>query len=416
MNKDTSQRPIQACLLSITEASRILNEVKNTESALQQLLDYLITKISIIDTGVIWIHVPETGELISQIASGIGCKTLTAQPLTADNSLIASVLQKGKSKFGVITQTSKVLARKIPGLDKPGCFACLPLVDGSATYGVLTLLYREGKAPIDNEEKLFWQSIANLITLAIKNKLPRDGEVNFDVSGREQQQKAELISILAHEMRTPLTSIKGYVTALLMTKIKFNADKRREFLEIIDKECDVLQVFINDLLESAAIDSGALTLDLQPVKLFRLAGEAVSEIASHSSKHRFLVDFPEDFPVLNVDHKRIQQIFRHLLDNAIKYSPQGGLVVIQGRVRQEDVIVSVADEGVGISPEDLNRLFDKYFRAKSGEQDQIIGTGLGLPISRSIIEAHGGHMWAESATGHGSIFYFTIPYNATADT
>jgi signal transduction histidine kinase len=210
-------------------------------------------------------------------------------------------------------------------------------------------------------------------------------------------------------MRTPLTAIKGYSTALLMEEATFSPETQREFLQIIDEECDTLQDLIHDLLESSIIDAGFLKIEPQPVMLPRLANGVIEDIAHHSQQYRFLVDFPKHFPVVDVDPRRIEQVLRNLLDNAVKYSPQGGLIVVRGEVHKDEVIISVADQGVGIAPEHLNRLFEKFFRVKSALGRHVVGSGLGLPIARTIVESHGGRIWAESRVGQGSTFYFTLP-------
>jgi two-component system sensor histidine kinase VicK len=122
-----------------------------------------------------------------------------------------------------------------------------------------------------------------------------------------------------------------------------------------------------------------------------------------------MVDFPNDFPVVNADPRWIKQVFRNILDNAVKYSPEGGLIVIKGEIRLSDVVVSVSDQGIGISPEDLIPLFEKYFRVRSATTLHVSGTGLGLPIARVIVEAHGGRIWVESKVGEGTTIYFSLP-------
>jgi signal transduction histidine kinase len=143
--------------------------------------------------------------------------------------------------------------------------------------------------------------------------------------------------------------------------------------------------------------------------LLQLSRAVIDEIARRTDKHRFVLDFPEDFPIVDADPDRIAQVLRNLLDNAVKYSPDGRLVVLRGESRGNEVVVSVADQGVGISPEHLNRLFEKFFRVDSGLRRHVVGSGLGLPICRTIVEAHGGQIWAESKVGQGSTFYFTLP-------
>jgi len=129
----------------------------------------------------------------------------------------------------------------------------------------------------------------------------------------------------------------------------------------------------------------------------------------HSKLHHIVVDFPSAFPIVDADPRRMRQVFRNILDNAIKYSPKGGLIVIRGEVRPTDVVVCVADQGVGISPEDLIPLFDKYFRVKAPTGYHVPGTGLGLPVVRAIVETHGGRIWAESKVGEGTTLCFSVP-------
>ncbi|MBC7264883.1 MAG: hypothetical protein H5T64_11095 [Chloroflexi bacterium] len=163
------------------------------------------------------------------------------------------------------------------------------------------------------------------------------------------------------------------------------------------------------MLESSIIDAGFLKLKPQPVMLPHLTQNVTDDVARRSPNHRFLVDFPKEFPIVEADPDRIAQVLRNLLDNAVKYSPGGGLIVVRGEVREDEIVLSVADQGIGIAPEHLNRLFEKFFRVKSGLGRHVVGSGLGLPIARSIVESHGGHIWAESQVGRGSTFYFTLP-------
>jgi signal transduction histidine kinase len=259
------------------------------------------------------------------------------------------------------------------------------------------------------EDISFLKAVADLIALSIENEHLREELQATRALEEANRLKAELISTLAHEMRTPLTSIKGYSTAMLMEEVTFDPESQQEFLQTIDEECDTLQDLIHDLLESSIIDAGLLRLEPQPVRLPRLAQSVTDDIARRSQEHRFLVDFPPDFPIADADPHRVEQVLRNLVDNAVKYSPQGRLVVVRGEVRKDEVIVSVADQGVGIAPEHLNRLFEKFFRVESGLGRHVVGSGLGLPIARTIVESHGGRIWAESQLGEGSTFYFTLP-------
>jgi signal transduction histidine kinase len=194
-----------------------------------------------------------------------------------------------------------------------------------------------------------------------------------------------------------------------MEEATFDSETQAEFLKIIDEECDTLQDLIHDLLESSIIDAGLLKLEFQPVRLSRLAQTVVEDMGHRTDEHQFVVDVPDELPIIDADPKRIEQVLRNLLDNAVKYSPNGGLIVVRGEQREDEIIVSVADQGVGLAPEHLNRLFEKFFRVESGLGHRVVGSGLGLPISRTIVESHGGRIWAESQEGEGTTLYFTLP-------
>lgn len=221
--------------------------------------------------------------------------------------------------------------------------------------------------------------------------------------------RTEVLAILSHELKTPLAAIKGYVTAMLLDEVSWQEEKRREFLQLIADEVDGLQTMIGEILDTTRIESGLLEIEPQPMRLPHLAREVIDEMQQRTADHRFVLDFPHDFPLIDADPRRIKQVFRNILDNAIKYSPDGGLIVVRGAVRSKDVVVSVADQGAGISPEDMIPLFDKYFRGRSSPGRSVPGTGLGLPVSRSIVEAHGGRIWAESNVGEGTTLHFSLP-------
>jgi signal transduction histidine kinase len=219
----------------------------------------------------------------------------------------------------------------------------------------------------------------------------------------------ELLASLSHELRLPLTTIKGYATALLLEEVEWSPEKRHEFLHMIEKECDHMEVMITEILDSSLIEVNRLKLMLQPLRLPQIAREIAAEMQHRTEIHNLIVDFPPEFPILEADPRWIRQVFRNILDNAIKYSPDGELIVIRGESRPANVVVSISDQGIGISPEDLISIFERYYRARSPVVSSVPGTGLGLPIARAIVEAHGGRIWAESKLGQGSTLRFSLP-------
>ena len=201
----------------------------------------------------------------------------------------------------------------------------------------------------------------------------------------------------------------GMSPILLLDEVAWSTEKRREFLHLIEEECENLETMIGDLLDSSLIDAGQLTLEYQPVRLERLAHEVADEMQRQSNQHTIVLDFPGAFPIIDADPLRLKQVLRNIVHNAIKYAPNGGLVMIRGQVRPTDIVISIADQGIGISPEDLIPLFEKYFRVKSPAGHRVPGTGLGLPVARTIVEAHQGRIWAESKVGKGTTLYFSLP-------
>ena len=280
---------------------------------------------------------------------------------------------------------------------------------GDRKFGVLLLQTLNRPVQFAENDLPFVQTLADLIAMAIDRARLEDESATIRDARQMDRLRSEVMAAMSHELRTPLAAIKGYSTALLLDEVKWPEDKRREFLGLIDEECDNLQTMIADILDSSLIDVGQLVIEPQPVRLPRLAHETADEMQRRTERHRLIVDFPPDFPIVDADPRRIKQVFRNILDNAIKYSPHGGLVVDRGQVRPADVVISVSDQGVGISPEDLIPLFEKYFRVKSATGYHVAGTGLGLPVARAIVEAHGGRIWAESKLGQGTTLYFSLP-------
>jgi signal transduction histidine kinase len=408
-------------LLTIFEIAKILVTERELEAMLQQLLACLIETLEAAEAGVLLLYDPSDGRLAVRAAHGYDLASLEQIRLVPGEARCGKAFQTGLPELYSTPETiTAVMANMTPenrerfrvattGLRKAVSAVCTPLITSQTKVGVLMLENLCQPGSFVQADLPFLQAVAGLIARSIESARLNHERQETLALDEANRLKAELISTLAHEMRTPLTSIKGYSTALLMEEVTFSPETQREFLQFIDEECDVLQGLIHDLLESSIIDAGLLRLELQPVRLPRLAKSVTDDMARRTEEHRFLLDFLEHFPILDADPDRIAQVLRNLLDNAVKYSPQGGLIVVRGVVREDEVVISVADQGVGIAPEHLNRLFEKFFRAKSGLGRHVVGSGLGLPISRTIVESHGGHIWAESQVGQGTTLYFTLP-------
>ena len=408
-------------LLTISELAKISVTEHATETMLHKLLACLVETFEAAEAGVLLLYEPSDGRLAVQAAHGYDLAKLEQIRIAPGEARCGRAFQTGQPELysnpktiaaAVANMTAanrEIITAATVGLREPQSAVCIPLISGETKMGVLMLENLHNANGLARADLPFLQTVADLVALSVEGVRLRKSFQSAQALSEANRLKAELISTLAHEMRTPLTSIKGYSTALLMEEVTFDPETQREFLQFIDEECDVLQTLIHDLLESSIIDAGLLRLEPQPVQLPRLAKNVTDDTARRTEIHRFLLDFPERFPILDADPDRIVQVLRNLLDNAVKYSPEGGLIVVRGDVHEEEVVVSVADQGVGLTPEHLNRLFEKFFRAKSSLGRHVVGSGLGLPISRTIVESHGGRIWAESILGRGTTFRFTIP-------
>jgi signal transduction histidine kinase len=223
---------------------------------------------------------------------------------------------------------------------------------------------------------------------------------------QSERLKAQLVSIVSHELRTPLTSILGY--ARLLRNRELDREQTAKYLTVIQEQGTRLTDILDHFLDSESVESGQLDLELETFDLRELLARETQLVADTATTHQIeIVGGGEQLPVC-ADRDRIAQVFGNLLGNAVKYSPDGGLVEVSGWVHGATARVEVRDQGIGVSREHHSRIFTKFFRGDAPESG-IPGTGLGLSVSREIVEAHGGRVGFESTPGSGSCFWFELP-------
>ncbi len=223
------------------------------------------------------------------------------------------------------------------------------------------------------------------------------------------EMKNNLLSTVSHELRTPLAIIKGYSTLLLDYDEKLESEEKHEYVESIDKATSRLVELVNHILDMSRLDSGLLQLERTSVSISRLIKEAAAEAQLRAPGHSIQVNLPTGLPRVRIDTKRIRQVLDNILDNAIKYSDEGTEITISAERQDQEMLVSISDQGIGIPAEDVDRVFDRMYRAEHRTNQEIGGVGLGLAICRGLVEAHGGHIWIESEEGKGTTVFFKLP-------
>ena len=223
--------------------------------------------------------------------------------------------------------------------------------------------------------------------------------------------KSEFVSTVSHELRTPMTSVKGYTDLLAMEAAGALNDAQRNFLNIIQENAARLTTLIDDLLDISRIETGRIKLSMSPIRIDDLMHSVVASMDAQIQQRgqKLMIDVPADLPAIMGDKDRLTQVLVNLLGNATLYTDEGGTIAIRAHEVESAVAVEISDSGIGIDPEDMSMIFDRFYRGESSRVQACQGTGLGLAIVKSFVEMHGGRIWVESQPSAGSTFTFTLP-------
>lgn len=222
--------------------------------------------------------------------------------------------------------------------------------------------------------------------------------------------RRDLIAWVGHDLRTPLTSIRAIVEALADGMVEDPTVAQR-YLRTAQQDIRSLSHLIDDLFELAQLDAGGLRLDLQPGSLSDLISDTIESFSEQARLQKVVLSgsVADDIDPLPMDLQRIGRVLNNLIANALRHTPSGGNIELLARRNEKEVRVEVRDSGEGIQPEDLDQVFERFYRGEKSRNRATGGAGLGLAISRGIVEAHGGHIWVESTPGQGATFIFHLP-------
>lgn len=291
------------------------------------------------------------------------------------------------------------------GLDS---FACTGLMSPEGGEGVLLVSY-SGDKTLQTEKQRLLENIGYQLGLGMRNTRLFRERSELQTLREVDRLRAEFISGISHELRSPLGVIKGYVTTLQRRDVSWDEDTRQEFLNIIVEESDRLLELIENLLDTSTIHQRRLVINPKPVPPAKLLRNVADKMAKAHQGHRIECRLTEPIPTIFADPHRIEQVVQNLIDNAVKYSPKGSSVTVKGEIEDEWLKITVLDEGIGIPAASRDRVFDAFYRVDSTATRLVGGVGLGLTICKGLVEAHGGRIWAEARVAGGSAVSFILP-------
>jgi two-component system sensor histidine kinase KdpD len=295
------------------------------------------------------------------------------------------------------------------GTSLDGQAACLPLTAEERVAGALVVWGTDLQEADVPALSILAAQVASAFDRA---RLARQA-AEIEILREVDRLRSELIANVSHELRTPLGLIEVCCTSLLMDDVALEPDTQRGLLVGIREETDRLKAIVNNLLNLSRLEGGRWRLHRQPTDLGRLAREVAVAMEPQLTGHHLVCSFPSSPVVANAEPRQIQQVLGNLLSNAVKYSPGGGTICVEGWADGGQTVICVHDEGIGIPPEEKERVFERFYRVDCEGTQSVPGAGLGLAVCKGIVEAHGGRIWIEQSSLGGSTLCFTLPASPT---
>jgi two-component system sensor histidine kinase KdpD len=332
------------------------------------------------------------------------------EPFTRDERAIAEQVHASGEPIGLGHADARARIRgRVHMLDRAGHRAFLPLRVGERRFGVLRVARSRSVGRLSTEEERLVASAAAQIGLMLERARLRDEATRAEALRQSDELKSALLSSVSHDLRTPLASIKALAGSLLQADVDWTDEEWRAFVGTIERESDRLNRIVDNLLDLSRIEAGTLHPRKELYALGALVDDVLVRLAGQTADHRVTVDVPDDLPPVPLDRVQVDQVLTNLVENAVRHTPVGTRIRVSAMQVGDAVRVTVEDEGVGIPPAALPRVFDKFYRGDRGADARRRGTGLGLAVVRGLVEAHGGRVWAESNPGRGAAFHVVLP-------
>jgi len=283
----------------------------------------------------------------------------------------------------------------------------LPLNTTRGVLGVLALWISGSVTQLTAEQSRLLEAYADLAALAIERIQLAEQARNAEILEAKEGLQAALLNSISHDLRTPLASIIGVLSSLQEEGMGLDDTAKKNLVQVASEEAERLNHLITNLLDMSRIEAGAIRIVKQPSDVQDIISVALDQSGSRSGNRPIKLKLPSELPLVSVDFGLIVQVLVNILDNALKYSAPDSPIEISGWQVAQQLELEIADHGIGIPPEDLLRVFDKFYRVQ--RPHNVPGTGLGLSICKGIVEAHGGRIWAENRPGGGAIIKLTLP-------
>lgn len=384
------------------EISRIVTQTTEWRPALNEIAS-LVRTIFIFDNIVVYLADPARHDLDVMYARAMG-RGRSAEADIAWGETLANQLMDAPQT----TVQEPINDPSISRLERPYILG-IPLQVASRTLGVIIFI-RFGSPPFEPEAIRLAEFVARQIALLVERQNLQFAYEALEQQNQEARLQEDFISTITHELRTPLGFIKGYTTTLLRSDTNWDFETQQEFLRIIDQEADRLQELIENLLDSARLQSGNMKMDFQAVRVQTLIKSVADRIKLHHPDLKVHIDPEKQGTLIRGDPKRLGQVFENIINNAVKYAPGSEVwVKIEPKENQNDVMIEIGDHGPGIPQRYLPHIFDRFFRNPELEPF-VHGSGLGLFICKKIIQAHQGQIYATSTVGEGTVFHIQLPF------
>lgn len=401
--------------IKIEELNTLINVAKmlNSTLNLKTLLDLamrLTTQVMKAEASSLMLVDEKTNELVFEFAYGEKKEEVKSIRLTMGEGIAGWVAKEGNSLL-VPDVTKDVRFNKTVD-DKTGfktkSIICVPLKVKEKIIGVIEVINKKDGNSFTPDDINLCNAFASQVAVAIDNARLYENITQLE------RVKTEFMSIISHELRTPLMVIMSAID-LLQDAEHLDEANRKEFIGIVSKECDNFSRLINDLLTVSDLESGKMKLKKDTTDITPLVKEIMEKQKLPSDKYQIKLKVASDLSPISADGEKIKHVLRHLVENAIKFSPEEGIITVALEQNPTELIFSITDQGVGIAPEYFDKIFDKFYQIDSSDTRAAGGTGTGLYLVKQIVEAHGGKISVESELGKGAKFTFTLPQGKTKD-